>query len=120
MKAKEIVKNIYKSDALRNSALLDTFLHQDVTLDWHSSKGFLQLNKEDMLKLADELEKAYTSSRVHINHILEEDNVVTISFVHYVKAIENPKEEMIMARFISIWELKDEKLYRGYQLSQSS
>ncbi len=78
MKAKDIVKNLYKSDALRDSQMLGTFLHPDVSLDWHSSKGFLHMNKEEMLNLADELKKSYESSRIYINHLLEEDGVVTV------------------------------------------
>lgn len=120
MKAKEIVKNFYKSDALRDSKLMDTFLHPDITLDWNSSKGFLQMNREELMNLADELDKAYQSSRVYIHHLLEEDNVVTIHYIHYVKTIENPREEMVLAHFMVIWELKDEKLYRGFQMSQLS
>ena len=118
MKAKEIVKNLYKSDALKDSQLLDTFLHPDVSLDWHSSKGFLQMNREEMLNLANELQKAYDASRVYINHLLEEDGIVTVRYTHYVRTIENPREEMILANFMVIWELKDGKLYRGYQMSQ--
>jgi hypothetical protein len=120
MKAKDIVKNFYKSDAFRNRELLDSFIHPDISLDWHSSKGFLRLNREEMLTLADELGKAYHSSRIYINHILEEDNVVTVRYIHYVKTIENPREEMVLANFIVIWELKEDKLHRGYQMSQLS
>lgn len=118
MKAKEIVKNIYTSDALRDSQLLDTFIHPDISLDWHSSKGFFSLNRDEMLNMADELKRAYESSRIEINHLLEEEEVVTLRYVHYVTTIENPREEMVLANFIVIWELKEGKLYRGYQMSQ--
>jgi hypothetical protein len=120
MKAKQIVKNFYKSDAFRNRELLDTFIHSDISLDWHSSQGFLRLNRKEMLALADELGKAYHSSRISINHLLEDDNVVTVRYTHYVKTIENPREEMVLANFIVIWEVKDDKLHRGYQMSQLS
>lgn len=118
MKAKEIVKNIYKSDALINSKVMDSYIHPDITLDWHSSKGFLRMNREEILKLSEELGRAYESSRVYINHLLEDDGVVTVRYIHYVKTIENPREEMVLANFLVIWELKDGKLYRGYQMSQ--
>jgi hypothetical protein len=35
-----------------------------------------------------------------------------------VKTIENPREEMLLAHFFVIWEIKDDKLFRGYQISQ--
>jgi ketosteroid isomerase-like protein len=120
MSAKEIVKNFYKSNALRDSALMDAFFHPDITLEWNSSKGFLQLNREELMKLADEMKKAYHSSRIHITHILEDDNAVSVRYVHHVKTIENSREEMVLAHFIVIWELKEGKLYRGYQMSQLS
>jgi ketosteroid isomerase-like protein len=120
MSAKEIVKDFYKSNALRDRALFDSYIHPDVSLEWNSSKGFLQMNREELLNLTDELKKSYHSSRVHINHLLEEDGVVTVRYVHHVKTIENSREEMILAHFIVIWELKDGKLYRGYQMSQLS
>ncbi|MDI9311640.1 MAG: nuclear transport factor 2 family protein [Limnohabitans sp.] len=118
MKAKEIIKTVYTSDALRDSQLLDTFIHSDILLDWHSSKGFFSLNRDEMLNMADELKRAYESSRIDIKHLLEEDGLVTVRYVHYVTAIENPREEMVLANFMVIWELKDGKLYRGYQMSQ--
>ncbi|WP_395074973.1 nuclear transport factor 2 family protein [Flavobacterium sp.] len=120
MNAKEVVKNFYQSDALRNSELMDTFIHPDITLEWNSSKGFLLLNRKELLKLGDELKKAYHSSRVEINHLLADENIVTVRYTHHIKTIENSGEEMVLAHFIVIWELKDDKLYRGYQMSQLS
>ena len=37
---------------------------------------------------------------------------------NYIRTIENPDEELGIAHFISIWEVKDGKLYRGHQVSQ--
>ena len=39
-------------------------------------------------------------------------------YSHFVKTFENPREEMLLAHFFVIWEIKDNKLYRGYQMSQ--
>lgn len=118
MNAKEIVKNFYQSNALRDSQLMDTFLHPEIVVEWNSSQGFLSLNREDLLKLADELNVAYHSSRVEIKHLLSQKTTVTVRYTHHIKTIENPREEMILAHFIVIWELEDGKLYRGYQMSQ--
>jgi hypothetical protein len=43
-----------------------------------------------------------------------------VRYSHFVKTIENPREEMLLAHFISIWQIKDNKLYKGYQMSQLS
>jgi hypothetical protein len=44
MSAKKLILDFYKSDALINSEILDTFLHPEIVLDWHSSKGFFQMS----------------------------------------------------------------------------
>ncbi len=118
MSAKEIVQEFYKSDALLENETVSKLLHNDVVLEWHSSKGFLKLNRQEIINLTTELGKAYVRSKARITHILEEGNTVSVRYSHYVKTIENPREEMLLAHFMVIWELKDNKLYRGYQMSQ--
>lgn len=120
MTAKEIVKDFYKSNAFLDSKLLEKYMHTDVSLDWNSSKGFLQMNYEEMVNIIDQMSTAYHSSRIYITHLLEDNNKVTVRYSHYVKTIENPREEMILAHFIVIWEIKDGKMHRGYQMSQLS
>jgi hypothetical protein len=71
-----------------------------------------------MIELSEGLSKAYVRSKTRITHILSEGNTVSVRYSHYVKTIENPREEMLLAHFMVIWEVKDDKLYRGYQMSQ--
>lgn len=118
MSAKEIVQEFYKSDALLENERVDKLLHADVVLEWHSTKGFLKLKRQEIIDLTSEFSKAYVRSKARITHILEEGNTVSIRYSHYVKTIENPREEMLLAHFMVIWELKNDKLYRGYQMSQ--
>ncbi len=120
MTPKEIVQNFYKSDALLDSNIMESSLHPEVILDWNSSKGFLQMNKAEILALSAELQIAYTRSKIRISHILEEGDLVSVRYSHYVKTFENPREEMLLAHFMVIWEIKDGKLYRGFQMSQLS
>jgi predicted SnoaL-like aldol condensation-catalyzing enzyme len=120
MSAKQIIEDFYKSDALINSAVLEPFLHPDVLLDWNSSKGFIQMNRKELLDFTNELSKAYIRSKVKISHILEEENLVSVRYSHYIKTFENPREEMLLAHFIVIWEIKEGKIFRGYQMSQLS
>ena len=79
---------------------------------------YLKLKHQDIIDLTTELGKAYVRSKARITHILEEGNTVSVRYSHYVKTIENPREEMLLAHFMVIWELKNNKLYRGYQMSQ--
>lgn len=116
--SKKLVQDFYKSDALINSEIMDGYLHPDFTLDWNSSTGHKQLNREQILSLAGELGKAYVRSKARISHLLKDGNTFTVRYSHYIKTIENPREEMLLAHFMVIWEVKDDKLYRGFQISQ--
>jgi len=58
------------------------------------------------MDLTTELGKAYVRSKARITHILEDSNTVAVRYSHYVKTIENPREEMLLAHFMVIWELK--------------
>jgi predicted SnoaL-like aldol condensation-catalyzing enzyme len=118
MSAKEIVQEFYKSDVLLETKTVAKFLHHDVVLEWHSSKGFLKLHHDDIIALSSELSKAYVRSKIRISHIVAEGNTVALRYAHYVNTIENPREEMLLAHFMVVWELKANKLYRGYQMSQ--
>ncbi|RZJ35039.1 MAG: nuclear transport factor 2 family protein [Flavobacterium sp.] len=120
MTAKKIVSNFYKSDALTNSEIMDSYIHPEILLDWNSSKGFLQLKRDEILALSAELGRAYVRSKVRISHLFSEGDLVSVRYSHFVKTIENPREEMLLAHFIVIWELRDGKLFRGYQMSQLS
>jgi hypothetical protein len=118
MTAKKIIQDFYKSDAFINVAEMETYLHEDFILEWHSSKGFSKLNKEEVLELAKELAASYDRSKIKIHSILQEKNQVAVRYTHFVNAVENPREEMLLANFFVIWELKEDKLFRGFQMSQ--
>lgn len=118
MSAKEIVLKFYKSEALINSDILKEFLHPDILIDWNSTTGFIQMNYNSLLNLSNELGKAYVRSKARISHIIEEGDLVSVRYSHFVKTIENPREDMLLAHFIVFWQIKDDKLFRGYQMSQ--
>ena len=118
MGAKAIVQEFYKSDVLLDAAKVKSLLHPEVILEWHSTKGFLKLHQSQIVELSTELSKAYLRSKSRISHIVADGNTVALRYSHYVKTIENPREEMLLAHFMVVWEVKDDKLYRGYQMSQ--
>lgn len=120
MTPKELVLDFYKNDLILNKSEVNEFLHPDLIIEWNSSKGFVQMNREDVLNLSDELSKAYVRSKMRITHILQENSMVSVRYSHFVKTFENPREEMLLAHFFVIWEIKDGKLYKGYQMSQFS
>jgi predicted SnoaL-like aldol condensation-catalyzing enzyme len=118
MSARAIVEEFYKYDVLLETDNVNRFLHPDITLEWHSTKGFLTLSKEQIMALSSEMSKAYVRSKTRVTHIVEEGEKVAVRYSHYAKTIENPREEMLLAHFMVIWELKDGKLYKGFQMSQ--
>jgi predicted SnoaL-like aldol condensation-catalyzing enzyme len=117
MGAKEIVADYYSLTG-KGVETARRLLHDDVIVQWHSSKGFLQLDKKDIVALAEELDKSYSSARLDITHMLQDGNNVTVRYTHYVNAFENPNEEMVLAHFVVIWEVQDGQLYKGWLMSQ--
>lgn len=120
MSARKLVQEFYKPDVMLDTEAMDGFLHDDLLIDWNSTKGFLQMNKQDILALTVELHKAYIRSKIRISHIVAEGDTVAVRYSHFVKTIENPREDILLAHFFVIWEVKDGKLFRGYQMSQLS
>ncbi|MEQ3661894.1 MAG: nuclear transport factor 2 family protein [Flavobacterium sp.] len=118
MTIKELLKDFYISDGIRNVDALNEILHDNVVLHWDSSEGKLILEKKELLNLAKELNLNYAKSIIEISHIIAEDNFVTIRYNHKIATIENPNELMHIAKIIVIWEFSGNKLTKGYQISQ--
>jgi hypothetical protein len=118
MTIKELLKEFYITDGIRNVDALNKILHDDVNLHWDSSEGRLILEKEGILNLAKELRQNYAKSIIDITHIIAEDNLVSLRYNHKVATIENPTELMHIAKIIVIWEFSGNKLIKGHQISQ--
>ena len=116
--AKKIVRAFYLSDLLKDETVLKTFFHKDVELIWNSTDGLSILNYDDLNTFFTEVRRTYYDLRAEVSHMLEDDGHVTIRYKYYIRTMENPDEELGIAHFICIWEVKDGKLYRGGQVSQ--
>ena len=116
--AKEVVRGFYKSDLLKDETILEKYFHPEAILIWNSDDGLTIMNNEDIIAFFLEIRRTYFDLRLEVSHLLADDNHVTIRYKYYVRTIENPDEELGIAHFIAIWEVKDDKLYRGYQISQ--
>lgn len=117
MSAKKVVEAFYKLDLAKSDKAID-FIHKDCKLLWNSSNGFTSLDYDGITSMLAGLKKAYVSFNYRISHLLEDQNTVTARYTIYVTPIERPEKEDPLAHFISIWEVKDGKLYRGYEISQ--
>jgi len=116
--AKEVVKDFYNSDLLKDSNVLERFFHPDMVLIWNSSDGLTIMHFDEIVEFFSEIRRTYNDFRSEVSHLLADDDHVTIRYKYYVRTIENPDEELGIAHFIAIWEIKDGKMYRGYQVSQ--
>tara|TARA_R100000935_G_scaffold1439_1_gene4486 strand:+ start:36508 stop:36921 length:414 start_codon:yes stop_codon:yes gene_type:complete len=116
--AKDIVKNFYRTDILKDESVVETFFHKEIELIWNSTDGLSILHYTDLVNFFAEARRSYNDLRIEVSHVLEDDGHVTIRYKYYIRTMENPDEELGIAHFICIWEVKDGKLYRGYQVSQ--
>lgn len=118
MSAKSIVRSFYESDLANNADLIPQFFHTDCELHWNSSQGFTILKYDDIKTFFDGIRVSYISLRFQMSHLLEDGNFVSNRHTLYAKTIEDPDNEQALAHFMSIWEVKDGKLYRSYEISQ--
>ncbi len=116
--AKDIVKSFYETDLIHNSEAFSEYLHPEIELFWNSSFGFSKKGFEDIKTMFSEMALSFETFRCEISHLMAEDDTVTIRYTYFAKTIEAPDKEEAIAHFISIWEIKEAKLYRGYQISQ--
>ena len=116
--AKEVVKSFYTSDYFNDTSVMVKYLHPDMILYWNARTGYSKLNRDQIFKTISEAGKSFESVRCELSHLLEDDNTVTVRFTYFVRTIENPNEEIPMAHFVAIWEVKDGLMYKGYQMSQ--
>ncbi len=117
-KEKEIVRDFYRSDILKDHTVLERFFHPELVLLWNSPNGLTTMYYNDLVNFFAEVRRSYSDLRIEVSHLLGDGNHITIRYKYYIRTMENPDEEMGIAHFIAIWETKDGKIFRGYQISQ--
>ncbi|EDP69690.1 hypothetical protein FBALC1_09172 [Flavobacteriales bacterium ALC-1] len=118
MSAKQLVKAFYDSDLANDVAVVSNFFHKDCELHWSSSQGFTILKYNDIVTFFEGVRKSYNSLRFEFTHLIEADNTVVTRHTLLARTIEHPDSEIVLARYSAIWEVEDNKLYRGYEISQ--
>ncbi|OUR91981.1 hypothetical protein A9Q87_09270 [Flavobacteriales bacterium 34_180_T64] len=119
MSPKEIVKSFYDMDLANAPNAIDLF-HNDCDLHWNSTNGYTKLDYSGINEMLEGVKKAFLSFKYRLSHLLEDDNVVTARYTIYVTPIETPDIEQALAHFTSIWHIKDNKLFKGYEISQQA
>lgn len=115
---KDKVRSFYETDLIHNIEVFSEYLHPEIELYWNSSFGFHKKDFNDIKVMFNEMASSFETLRCEIGHLIAEENTVTIRYTYFVTTIEMPDKEEAIAHFITIWELKENKLYRGYQISQ--
>ena len=117
LKGKEVVEKFYEC-FYTDPDVVKKYLHPEAELTWNSSTGLRLMNFEDISAFAAEMADSYDSLRTEIKDVIQEDGQVVINFTYHVNTIENPDEEIPMAHFMAIWTVRDDKLFKGHQISQ--
>ena len=120
LEPKDCVAKFYSSDFYKNPKSVKEYLHPDAQLFWNSSGGFSKMNFDQISDLSKELAKSFESMRADISHLLSDKDMVTIRSTYYVRTVENPDEELPMAHFIAIWQVREGKMFRGHMMSQQA
>lgn len=118
MSSKKLVKAFYDSDLANDAAVVSKFFHKDCQLHWNSSHGFMILDYKGIEDFFEGTRKSYDALRFQFSHILEDNQFVTSRHTLYGHTIEDPDNEIVLAHFTAIWEVKDNKLFRCHEISQ--
>ncbi|MBL7473554.1 nuclear transport factor 2 family protein [Robertkochia sediminum] len=114
---KSIVERFYSWDTKEDLDTIKEVLHDDIVLNWNSTKGFKKYGKDQILELISQLKQEYRQVRSEFTHMICEENKAAVRLTYFVEPFEAPEEEMPLVHFMAIWETKDGKLYRGYEMS---
>jgi len=115
---KQLVKEFHQANITDTALDFKDYFHDELVLIWNSADGLSIMNYDELVAFFLEIRRSYEDLRIEISHILKDGNHVTIRYKYYVRTIENPEEELGISHFIGIWEIKDEKMYRGHLISQ--
>jgi hypothetical protein len=118
MSPSEIVRAYYASDFANDLDIISKFFHKNCELHWTNSQGFKILRYNDLDALFAETRNAFESLRFEFTHFIVADSNVVTRHTLFGSAIEDANNETILGHFSTIWEVKNGKLYRGYEISQ--
>jgi hypothetical protein len=118
--AKKIVQKFLDSDVFVNVEEFDYYIHKDLKMHWHASSGYRVFNYDDYYRLCQSTAASYESMRSEVTHMISDKKEVAARFTVYVRTIENPREEIPVGYFVSIFKLADDKIIEVHQSSHPS
>lgn len=120
MQSLEIVKSFYNSDLANDDQIISKLFHPKCELHWTGSQGFMKLDYTALESFFEGIRKSYSQLRFTFTHLFQTDEQVTTRHTLYATTIEDPDVEIALGHFMAIWEVKDNKLYRCYEISQQA
>jgi hypothetical protein len=118
MQTEQIFEKLYIEDGIRNSEFLNSCLHQDFLFEWESSSGFKTMDRNEIQNFANELKQNFHTSRISIQDKIITENRIVVRYLHHASTIENPNEIFTIAKIVAIWEIENNKIVKGYQISK--
>lgn len=118
--AKKIITDFLNSDVFVNPSSFDTYFHKDLKMNWHASSGYRQYDYQEYFRIAQTTAASYESTRSDVTHLITQGDQVVARFTVYVKTLENPREEVPVGYFISIFKVQEGKIIEVHQSSHPS
>lgn len=119
MSNKELVIDFLYSDYYKDKSVFQKFIHPDVTLSWNSSYGFSKFAYKELFDIVSNMGKTFTKLSAEISHAIAEEDQVAVRFTYDVETLEHP-DSLPLAHFMSVWEIKENKIYKIYLMSHAA
>ncbi|MFP9099342.1 nuclear transport factor 2 family protein [Flavobacterium sp. RHBU_24] len=114
MAPKEVVEAYYRD--MFEPIGIKPHLHPECKVYWNNSAGFKELTADGLISMIAHLKARFLTSRLELTHIIAEGQQVAVRYAHNITAPDT-LEEITFAYSMAIWEIQDDKMYRGYIVS---
>lgn len=115
MSARDVVLAYYKG--IPDAEKLQEYLHPQFSVEWTSTRGYMEFSKKEILIMMQQLAKTNAGSRIEVREVIEEGNNVSVKYDHYINPLDTPTEEKLYSKSLAMWKVENNKLLRGYVMS---
>jgi len=122
MSTKDIISEFYNLNLAKadNQPVALELFHKDCEIDWNSSKGVAKLDYEGFSNMLLGIKESFFSFTYKISHLFADTNQGAVRYTIFGTTIEEPEIAIPLGHFISIVEVKDQKIHRVFQISQEA
>ncbi len=122
MCTKDIISKFYNLNLAKseNQSIALNLFHKDSEIHWNSSKGSACLDHNGFATMLKGIEESFFSFTYKISHLFANGNQGVVRYTIYGTTIEEPELAVPLGHFISIIEVKDDQIYKVFQISQEA